>query len=155
MIASPLPRLRGLAHGFLSAARARIARWTRPVALEIAVGAAADATRSRAVLLLENALLRHQLVVLSRTAERPQLTAADRGLLVLLSSRLRTWASVLVIVRPETVLRWHRQGLRLVWRRKSRAVTHAPRLPRETIALIWQMGRENPLWGQIASAGSC
>ena len=69
MIASPLPRLRRLAHGFLAAARDRIARWTRPVALGIAVGAAADATRSRSALLLENALLRHQLVILSRTAK--------------------------------------------------------------------------------------
>ena len=96
---------------------------------------------------LENALLRHQLVVLDRAVERPRLTATDRGLLILLASRLRTRASALVIVRPETVLRWHRQGFRFVWRRKSRAATHAPRLPRETIALIWQMGRENPLGG--------
>jgi hypothetical protein len=70
----------------------------------------ADATRSRSALLLENALLRHQLVVLSRSVKRPRLTAADRGLLVLLTSRLSTWAGTLVIVRPETVLRWHRAG---------------------------------------------
>ena len=148
MIASPLPRLRRLAHGFLAAARDRIARWTRPVALGIAVGAAADATRSRSALLLENALLRHQLVILSRTAKRPQLTAADRGLLVLLASRLRAWASVLVIVRPETVLRWHRVGFRLFWRRKSRLrAAPKPKVAAETIALIREMARTNRLWG--------
>ena len=147
MFASPLPRRRHLACRVVDAARVRIARLTRPAPIAVAVGAAADATRSRADLLLENALLRHQLVVLGRAVKRPRLNATDRGLLVLLASRLRTWASALVIVRPETVLRWHRQGFRLVWRRKSRAVTHAPRLPRETIALIWQMGRETPLWG--------
>jgi hypothetical protein len=139
----------------LDATRARVARWTRPIPLAIAVGAAADATRSRADVLLENALLRHQVVVLGRAVARPRLTAADRGLLVLLASRLRTWADALVIVRPETVLRWHRQGVRLVWRRKSRAATGAPRLPRETIALIRQMGRENRLWAPTASGASC
>jgi len=147
MIATPLPRLRHLARRFLDAMRVRVARWTRPAALAIAVGAATDARRSRADLLLENALLRHQLVVLGRSVTRPRLTATDRGLLVLLASRLRTWADALVIVRPETVLRWHRQGLRLFWRRKSRAATCASRLPRETIALIQQMARENRLWG--------
>ena len=67
-------------------------RWTRPIPLAVAAGAAADATRSRSALLLENALLRHQLVVLSRSVKRPRLTAADRGLLVLLASWLRAWA---------------------------------------------------------------
>ena len=102
MIAVPLPRLRHLARRFLAAARARVARWTRPAPLALALGAAADATRSRSELLLENALLRHQLLVLGRAAKRPRLTAADRGLLVLLASRLRTWAGALVKVRPET-----------------------------------------------------
>ena len=64
-----------------------------------------------------------------------------------MAGRLRTWAAALVIVRPETVLRWHRQGYRLFWRRKSRAGTRAPRISRETIALIRQMARENRLWG--------
>ena len=147
MIATPLKRLRHLARQFLAAARTRVTRWARPAPLALAAGVAADATRSRSALLLENALLRHQLVVLSRSVTRPRLTAADRGLLILLASRLRTWADALVIVRPETVLHWHRQGFRRFWRRKSRAAICAPRLPRETIALIQQMVRENRLWG--------
>ena len=113
MVANPLPRLWGLARRCLAASRARVARWTRPLPLAVAVGAAADATRSRSDVLPENALLRHQLVVLGRAAKRPRLTAADRGLLVLLAGRMRAWTEVLVIVRPATVLRWHRQSFRL------------------------------------------
>ena len=145
MIATHLKRLRHLARRFLAAARARVTRWTRPTPLAVTAAAAADATRSRSALLLENALLRHQLVVLSRSIKRPRLTAADRGLMVLLASRLRTWADALVVVRPETVLRWHRQGFRIFWQRKSRGATCASRLPRETIDLIRRMGSENRL----------
>ncbi len=148
MIADPLLRLRHVARRFLAATRARVARWTRPIPLAVAVGAAADATRSRSALLLENALLRHQLVVLSRSAKRPRLTAADRGLLVLLASRLRAWAGALVIVRPETVLRWHRAGFRLFWRRKAQPRSAAKlKVATETIALIREMAAANRLWG--------
>jgi len=66
MIATPLPRLRHLARRFLAATRARFTRWTQPSPLALAAGAAADAARSRSDLLLENALLRHQLLVLGR-----------------------------------------------------------------------------------------
>ncbi len=146
MIATPLPRLRHLARRFLAATRARFTRWTQPSPLALAAGAAADAARSRSDLLLENALLRHQLLVLGRTARRPRLTAADRGLLVLLASRLRTWADALVIVRPETVLRWHRQGFRLFWRWKS-TPRATGRIPAETVDLIRRLAAENHLWG--------
>lgn len=148
MIATPLTRLRHLARRFLGATWTRVARWTRPAPLAVAAGAVADAMRSRSALLLENALLRHQLVVLSRAVKRPQLTAADRGLLVLLASRLHTWAGALVIVRPETVRRWHRQGFRLFWRRQSRPRSAPkPKVPAEIIALIREMAAANRLWG--------
>ena len=98
-------------------------------------------------MLLENALLRHQLAVLSRSVKRPRLTAADRGLLVLLASRLRTWTGALIIVRPETVLR-HRQGFRLFWRRKSRLRSAPkPRVAAEAITLIRELAAANRLWG--------
>ena len=58
---------------------------------------AADVARSRRELILENALLRQQVLILRRPAKRPRLTALDRGLIVLLASRLRTWAQALVI----------------------------------------------------------
>jgi len=147
MITTPLPRLRHLARRCVAATRARVARWLRPLPLAVAAGAAADATRSRSDLLLENALLRHQLVVLSRAAKRPHLTVTDRGLLVLLASRLRTRADTFVIVRPETVLRWHRQCFRLLWRRKSVPRTTTARIPVETVDLIRRLAVENRLWG--------
>ncbi len=148
MIATPRKRLRRLARRFFVAARTRVMQWTRPIPIAVAAGAAADATRSRSALLLENALLRHQLAVLSRSVKRPQLTAADRGLLVLLTSRLRAWPGALIIVRPETVLRWHRAGFRLFWRRQSRLRSAPkPKVAAETIALIRAMAATNRLWG--------
>lgn len=146
MLANPLPRVRHLAHRFVATTRARVARWTRPAPLALAIGAAADATWSRSDLLLENALLRHQLAVLGRTAKRPRPTALDRGLIVLLASRLHTWAQALVLVQPATVLRWHRQGFRLFWRRKSAPRATTARVPAETVALSRRMAAENRLW---------
>src|SRR5215211_5056673 len=131
----------------VDALRTRVSRWTTPRPVVLATGLAADLTRSRGDLLLENALLRQQVLVLRRTVKRPTLTPLDRGLLVLLASRLRTWASALLIVQPETVLRWHRQGFRLVWRRKSAPRSRPSPLSKDTIELIQQMARDNPLWG--------
>ncbi len=148
MIATPFPRLRQLARRFFVAARARLARWTRPAPLAVVGGAASDATRSRSDLLLENAPLRHQLVVPGRAVKRPRLTVTDRGLLVLLASRLHTWANALIIVRPETVLRWHRQGFRLFWKQQSRPRSAAkPKVAAETITLVRAMAAANRLWG--------
>src|SRR5215212_6116841 len=121
-------------HG-VDALRTRVSRWTRPGPVALAAGLAADLTRSRGDLLLENALLRQQVLVLRRTAKRPTFTCWDRGLLVLLASRLRTWAGALLIVRPETVLRWHRQGFRLVWRRRSAPRSRPSPLATTTIDL--------------------
>ncbi len=89
----------------------------------------------------------HQLVILSRAVKRPRLTAADRALLVRLASRLRAWAGALVIVRPETVLRWHREGFRLCWQRKSARRSATARIPVETVTLIRRLAAENRLWG--------
>jgi putative transposase len=133
-------------HG-VDALRTCASQWTTPRPVALAAGMAADLTRSRGELLLENALLRQQLLVLRRTVKRPALTPLDRGLLVLLASRLRTWAGALLIVQPETVLRWHRQGFRLVWRRKSASRSRPSPLGTTTIDLIRQMARDNPLWG--------
>ena len=76
-------------------------------------------------------------------------TPRDRVLLVLLASRVRAWRQALLIVQPETLLRWHRQGFRLFWRRKSRtaAPTAKPKVAPETIALIKEMATANRLWG--------
>jgi putative transposase len=98
-------------------------------------------------LLAENALLRQQLIVLGRSVTRPAITRTDRALLVLLAGRVRAWRQALLIVRPDTLLRWHRAGFRALWRRKSRPGPGRPPLPAETVALIRRMADVNPLWG--------
>jgi hypothetical protein len=103
--------------------------------------------RSKPDLLIENALLRHQLVVLRRSGKRPVLTRADRTLLVLLAGRLRSWRQALLIVKPDTLLRWHRAGSRLFWKWHSRPRVGRPTLAEATIALIREMAAANPLWG--------
>src|SRR5918911_342500 len=147
MLRRCLTRLRQRVQRGVDALRTRVSRWTKPCPVALAAGLAADLTRSRGDLLLENALLRQQVLVLHRAARRPRLTPLDRGLLVLLASRLRTWAGALLIVRPETVLRWHRQGFRLVWRRRSAPRSRPSPLATGTIERIRQMARDNPLWG--------
>ena len=77
--------------------------------------------RSQAALRLENLALRHQIGVLQRSAgKRPRLTPADRLLWVWLSRIWRDWRSALAIVKPETVIAWHRAGFRLFWTWKVR-----------------------------------
>jgi transposase InsO family protein len=85
--------------------------------------------------------------VLNRSAKQSRLTREDRVRVGLLASRLQRWNAALLIVKPETVLRWHRQGFRLFWKRKSRTTAHEPKLPAETIALIKAMAGDNRLWG--------
>lgn len=121
--------------------------WNKPTGDSLLSGSVLDLCRSKRELVVENALLRQQLIVLRRQVNRPQITEVDRALLVLLVGRLRTWRSALLIVQPDTLLRWHRAGFRLFWKRKSTAASRKPRLPGETIELIKQMASENRLWG--------
>src|SRR5450432_4160600 len=74
----------------------------------------------RAALAAENALLRQQIAVLRRSVKRPRLCARDRALWVMVSRLWRGWRKCLVIVKPDTVVRWHREGFRWYWRWKSR-----------------------------------
>ncbi len=114
----------------------------------VAGGLIADLTRSRAELIAENVLLRQQLIVASRGVKRPGFRGHERGLLVLLARLLPRWRDALLLVKPETVLRWHRAGFRLFWRRKSRSAgSREPRLAPDVIALIKRMATENRLWG--------
>ena len=100
---------------------------------------------ARAELAAENVLLRHQLAVLTRpTRRRPRLRARDK-LVWLLARLVRSdWRRHLVLVRPETVVRWHRQGWRLFWRWRSRGPLGRPRVSAEVRDLIARMARENP-----------
>lgn len=104
--------------------------------------------RSRASIAAENLALRHRLNVLGRSVKRPQLRQTDRMFWVWLSRICRAWRSWLVIVKPETVIKWHRQGFRLYWRWKSRSARPGrPRIDPAIRELIRRMSRENPLWG--------
>ena len=75
----------------------------------------------RLVLVTENLALRQQLLVLHRSSNRPRLRHRDRLFWIALSQLWRDWRSILVIVKPETVIKWHRQGFKCYWRWKSRA----------------------------------
>jgi putative transposase len=107
-----------------------------------------DSARSRVTLQLEILASRHQPHVLERSqARRRHLTRFDRLLWVLLSRTLGHWRTVLVIVKPATVMTWYRRGFRLFWTWKSRHRTGRPTVPREIRALIRTMSIANPLWG--------
>jgi transposase InsO family protein len=102
--------------------------------------------RSRAVVELENLALRHQLHVLRRQRPgRPRLFAIDRLLWVLLYRLWPRCLEAMVLVKPATVIQWHRQGFRLFWRWRSRS--GRPSVEREIRDLIRQMSSANPLWG--------
>jgi len=111
------------------------------------LGTLTDLVRSKSELVAENALLRQQLIILRRQVKRPACTKTDRMLLVLLARTVRTWKQALVIVQPETLLRWHRQGFKLFWKYKSRAASLKPRLSQETISLIGGDGQEQSTVG--------
>jgi putative transposase len=119
------------------------------IVLTTLLGTLSPMVRSRAVLALENLALRHQIVVLQRSArKRPKLTPADRRLWVWLSRLWRDWRSALAIVKPETVVAWHRAGCRRFWTGKVRhGQSGRPALSHEIRVLIRQMCRENPGWG--------
>ncbi|NLF79082.1 MAG: transposase [Chloroflexi bacterium] len=125
----------------------QVKAWTKPTTDSLIGGAAADLVKSREQLIMENALLRQQVIVLQRHVARPQLTAQDRGLLVVLASRVQDWKNALQIVKPETVLRWHRAGFKLFWRQKSKGKARKTRIAEEAIALIQQMAIDNRRWG--------
>ena len=102
----------------------------------------------RLVLVAENLALRQQLLVLRRSSNRPRLRCRDRLFWVALSQLWRDWRSILVIVKPETVIKWHRQGFKCYWRWKSRSGrVGRPKIDTEIRDLIRRMSRENPLWG--------
>jgi len=124
-------------------AKQRLRQWTRPdnSSDPLAIGTARDLTRNKSELILENALLRQQLIVLQRQGNRPSLTWRDRALFVLLASKLPSWRTALLIVQPDTLLRWHRDLFRRVWRRKSQ------RKGETVVTLIKDMAQANRTWG--------
>src|ERR1700674_2925436 len=96
----------------------------------------------------EDLLLRQQVAVLRRKfPKRVRLLNIDRWLMVWLYRLYPSLLDAIIIVQPETVIRWHRRGFRAYWRWKSRHVGGRPRIDSEMRALIRRMSRENPLWG--------
>jgi len=142
-----LTHLQRLKDGCLDTLSSRFSHWTRPLISSLPLQTLADLGRSKSELVAENALLRQQLIILGRQVKRPACTNTDHLLLVLLARLVRTWQQTLLIVQPETLLRWHRELFRLYCKRKSKAASHKPKVAEQTIALIRQMARENRLWG--------
>jgi len=104
--------------------------------------------KTRAALQLENLALRHQLSVLHRSVKRPELTTFDRFLWAWLCGVWADWRSAILLVKPETVIGWHRKGFRLFWTWKvRRGKLGRPAVSIEVRVLIRQMSRENPTWG--------
>ncbi len=149
MFRPPVQGARRLGQRLLHTVACRLVAATVPSSARLVVDTLADLPRSKSDLIAENALLRQQLLVLRRSVKRVRCTSKDRTLLVVLASRVRAWRQALLIVQPETLLRWHHQGFRLFWRRKSQRTrpTARPQVSVETIALIKEMAGANQLWG--------
>src|ERR1700676_628952 len=104
--------------------------------------------KSKIRLEAENAVLRHQLIVLRRKMRgRVQLANSDRWFFVQLYRWFPSILKVLTLIRPETLVRWHRVGFRCYWRWKSRPLGGRPQIETELRILIQRMSVENPLWG--------
>src|SRR3712207_1184238 len=104
--------------------------------------------KSRKRLEAENAALRQQLLVLARGApKRLHLTNLDRLIFVCLYRLFPSILDTLVILKPQTVVRWHRSDLRTFWRWKPRSRGGRPKIPAEIRALIREMSQANALWG--------
>jgi len=104
--------------------------------------------RTRADLVAKNAALRQQFDAYRRRAPRPRLRPADRAVWVWLARHWSRWRSALVVVKPDTVLRWHRAGYRWLWRRRCRANSGRPRIPRPHIEIIRRISKDHPEWGE-------
>jgi hypothetical protein len=104
--------------------------------------------RSRRRVEIENLFLRHQLnIAVRRAPHRLGLRTSDRTLLILMTWLWPSLIGLSRVVRPETILRWHRAGFRTYWRWKSRSRPGRPKIERELRELIRRMSEENPLWG--------
>ncbi len=98
-------------------------------------------------IILENLVLRQQLAVQKQNIKRPRLRNRDLFFWILLSQIWTDWKSTLLIVKPETVVKWHRQGFKLFWRWKSKSKPGRPKVSKEIRNLIKRIFLENPTWG--------
>ena len=100
----------------------------------------------------ENLFLRRQLALYQERCVKPRRVDAPTRVSLAVFSRLFDWRDALVLVRPETLIRWHRAGWRLFWRIKSRP--GRPPIPLELRQLIRRMATENPIWGEDLDGGN-
>ena len=107
----------------------------------------------RAVLVTENLLLRQQLIVARRRVKRPRFRRFDRWLIGGLAGRFRRFVEVVLLVKPETVIGWHRAGWRILWRGRSRRPSGRPPVDSDLRSLIRRMWRQNTTWGEDRIAG--
>ena len=115
---------------------------------KLLLGYTRDCFRSHERLKAEILILRHQLNILHRKApKRLRLSGGDRALFVWLYRRFPDIGNAAAIVRPETIIRWHRMGFRAWWRRKSHNPGGRPGIDQEPRDLVRRMCKENPLWG--------
>jgi len=103
--------------------------------------------KSRAQLAAENLFLRKQLALYLERQVRPRRPDDVTRITLVVLSRLLDWRRLLTIVKPDTLIGWHRQGFRLLWRWKSRPVGR-PRIPVRLQRLITDMAPANPTWGE-------
>jgi putative transposase len=117
--------------------------------LALCFGVLSRLFRGRPTLLLENLALRQQLVVLKRRHPRPSLDLFDKLFWVIARRPWSSWKQSLIIVTPETVVRWHRSGFRMYWRLISRVRRQVGRrpTPKGVLELIFRMVADNPTWG--------
>lgn len=116
-----------------------------------------DLLRSRSQLQSKNLFLRHQLnITLRRVPPRPRLRGSDRALLVWMTQICSCLFDLAQVVKPETILPWHRAGIKAFWRWNSRNRAGRPRIDRGLRGLIQRMSKENPRWDHPGSmAKSC
>ncbi len=145
MLSRLFTHLKSLASRLITELCGQLKRWTTPRTETMIGGAVNDVAKSKVELIAENALLRQQFIVLKRQVKQVKLKGHERWLLVVLASKVRAWRQALLLVKPETVLSWHRQLFHLLWKRKSATSNRQSRLSGTTIALIRQMARDNRL----------
>jgi len=103
-------------------------------------------SRSRRALAAENLFLRKQLALFQERKLKPHRADDSTRLLMVILGRMFSWRDALVNIKPDTFIRWHRKGFRLLWRWKSRPIGR-PRIPKDLRRLIGEMAAENPTWG--------
>jgi transposase InsO family protein len=115
--------------------------------LYVLLASARSSLKPQRELALENLALRQQLAIVQRKTKRPRLTQADRAFWVALCRLWPDWHNALIIVKPQTVIGWHRKGFELYWTWKSRHRGGRPPIDAEIRTLIRRIATENPTWG--------